>query len=162
MRGSDQTMTLRVLVLSLVLGVACLVPHAGPGGLLERLPPEPEAVVVHVVVPFLLAIAMAVLWPRMSWRRAALALALGLLLGQVARLAIFASHAHSQLWDRLLGDSKDQFLLALSLSMQLASGLLVLTACTLVIRRAAHRAAAAAEQREEPGANQATRNAARR
>jgi|SoiMethySBSTD1v2_1073268.scaffolds.fasta_scaffold00670_37 hypothetical protein len=138
-------MTLRVLVLAAVLGVACFVPHAGPGGLLERLPPAPDAVLVHVVVPSLLAIALAVLWPRLLWRRAALALVLGLLLGQVARMAVFAPHAHLQKsWGRLLTDSKDQFLLALSLVMQIGSGLLVLTVCKVVVRRAARRAAAAA------------------
>jgi hypothetical protein len=157
-------MTLRVLGLCAVLGVACFVPHAGPGGLLERFPHAPDAVVVHVVVPFLLAIALAVMWPHLSWIRAALALALGLLPGQVARMAVLASHAQlqqSQLWGRLLTDSKDQFLLALSLVMQIGSGLLVLTGCKLVVRRVAQPAAAAAEPRGTPGADQTPHNSAR-
>lgn len=60
-----------------------------------------------------------------------------------------------QLWGRLLRDSKDQFLLALSLSMQLGSGLLVLTACKVVIRRAARQAAAA--ERKDVGLDRLVR-----
>ena len=44
-------MTLRLPALSVVLAVACLVPHSGPGGVLERFPPAPESAVVHVGVP---------------------------------------------------------------------------------------------------------------
>lgn len=137
-------MRFRILIPLSLMGVACLLPHAGPGGLLERSTPDVWAVFVHLVVPGALAVALAVLWPRQSWYRSVLALAGCLLLAQVARMVLFALPSGHQIWNRLLSDSKDQFLLVLSLSMQLGCGLLAFTAARIVVRRAAQPAAAAA------------------
>ncbi|HEX6812422.1 MAG TPA: hypothetical protein VF384_12410 [Planctomycetota bacterium] len=135
-------MRLRILVPLVLSGGACLLPHAGPGGLLERSPPDLWAVSVHVVAPSALAVALAVLWPRQSWHRSVLVLAACLLLAQIVRLVLFALPSRQQVLDRLLTDSKDQFLLALSLSMQVAAGLLMFTAARIVVRRVAPAAAA--------------------
>jgi len=136
-------MRIRVLVHFALLGVACFLPHAGPGGLLERSPPEMRAVLVHLVVPSALAVALTVFQPRMSWHRAILSLAGCLLLAQIVRMALYAHPSGHQLWNHLMIDSKDQFLLLLSLSMQVASGLLVFMAARLFARRVARSAASA-------------------
>ncbi len=129
-------MEFRVLVSFALLGVACFLPHAGPGGLLERSPPEIWAVVVHFGVPSVLAVALVVLRPRLPWFRSIPALAGGLLFAQIVRMVLYAHPSGQQIWSRLLLDSKDLFLLVLSLSMQTGFGLMVLAAARYFARKA--------------------------
>ena len=136
-------MKLRVLIPVMLVGVGCLIPQAGPGGVLDSNAPEFRAVLVHLVVPGVLAVALAILWPRSTWRRSVLALAGCLLLSQIVRMVRFALPFEKELWGRILSDSKGQFLLALSLSIQMGAGLMAFMAARILVRVGHRRAAAA-------------------
>ena len=122
-------MKLRTSLVLVLAAISSLFRGSGIGGLLESPGPDAASITVHLLAPSLLGIVAAGFWRSTPWRQPLLFAFGGVLVAEGLRFVIF----HGPNWQRILTDSKHQFLLLASLGVQLTAAFLGVTAARLVL-----------------------------